>query len=506
MAQLPKIVGSVEVSQAIGLGVDDFGLLCADLQVELVSGKWQAKVPHVRAYRINKWSKRKPVKFASPIVPTDAQVKAQNYGLSIPQHSYSVLRTYALTTLDIEDESTQYKWTYLPPTGTATDPFRIDDFSYYQHASLPVLSPEGITRGGAGVGISWDAYGLCKWTMNIATASQPTGGLTPDDFNNWDIQHLGVMLIDYENTGNPIVLIKANDASIQDSQTIIIDITDLNAATYIVCLFLYSNELGGFAQIDNPTTQQIEAISGIFYLNPLENGMRAAGLTGFVDFDLWVFGAKGARVSTPFATNDYYTLYNTNSPTLNVHDILYPTLYDKMVWNSLSNVFNLETKATFNPTHVLKWELEFSVYLAVSSNWSDNMWHCLVSWDDLDGTTVSLIMKTVLADSNHISLAFYQPGNDSEDYIRSSYDSNVSISESTPVIIKLTYIEQVVDNITEKYIALSINGVQVLTDATVYSILNTPYFSFGDTLDDLARAPYGLGMNYIDLRATGSYT
>jgi len=109
-------IGTVEVGNAIGLYVHDYGLLCFNGEVEEVGGVWQAKVPFVSADRIKKWSKWKPV-IHSVLPLTETMLKARNYGLTIPTNSYYDLRNYALTTLDITDNSTQIKWTYNPPTG-----------------------------------------------------------------------------------------------------------------------------------------------------------------------------------------------------------------------------------------------------------------------------------------------------------------------------------------------------------------------------------------------------
>lgn len=503
MAQLGSTnIGTVEVRQAIGLGVDDFGLLCSDLQIEKVGSVWQAKVPHVRANRINKWSKWKPVKYASPLGITDTILKNQNYGLTIPINSYSVLRTYAITTLDILDESTQIKWDYDAPSGTATEPFRIDDFRNYQPQSTPLFDPYKIVSGGSGVGIAWDGYGLLKWTMNIAPANPQTGQILPTDLLNYDILRLGVMLIDYDSDNNEIVLIKANDAHIGTSQSIVIDITDLNASTYIVCLFLYSNELGGFAQINNPTTEQIEAISGIFYLRPIENGMRPVGLPGFYQFVMWAFVGKGG-LSAGFETNDYYTLsQGADLPIIyTTKDTPLPTTSEYMVWDDVDNYFDITPKVNFDPPHYLKWNLEFSIYIADTAWWINDTWRCLVGWDDIDDYSVCLLMKTVLTEGyKYIHLAFY---NFNEEPFVETYASTIVLSESNtaPTIIKLSNY-----NGDTRIMSVSINGIVVLTNDALNTVKNPPVFRFGDTLDDNGRAPKGLGYRYISLDAIGQDT
>ena len=169
MAQLPKIVGSVEVSQATGLGVDDFGLLCADLQVELVSDKWQAKVPHVRAYRINKWSFRKPIIFPSPISPTDLQIRMNKCGLN----PTIIGETDTLEGVFVKIDAGTNEYPYCPSTGTASSPHRISDFSFYQKDK-----PECY------LSINETLESVKVWTYNNATAQVSVS------YINWETLHI----------------------------------------------------------------------------------------------------------------------------------------------------------------------------------------------------------------------------------------------------------------------------------------------------------------------------
>jgi hypothetical protein len=135
MAQLGSTnIGTVEVRQAIGIGVDDFGLLCSDLQIEKVGNVWQAKVPHVRANRINKWSLMKPISNNTFPRPTNLATTdlwrlncASMTIASYAANSGSVALSDLLT--DIENKVDGY--TYNPPTGGADSPYCIDDFRLY---------------------------------------------------------------------------------------------------------------------------------------------------------------------------------------------------------------------------------------------------------------------------------------------------------------------------------------------------------------------------------------
>lgn len=79
-----------------------------------------------------------------------------------------------------------------------------------------------------------------------------------------------------------------------------------------------------------------------------------------------------------------------------------------MVWNDVANAFTIEPKVTFTPANLLKWNLEFSTYIAENAWWTDNTWRCLVSWDDIDDYAVCLLIKTVITEGQkYIHLAFY---------------------------------------------------------------------------------------------------
>ena len=503
MAQLAATnIGTVEVGTAIGLSVHDYGMLCNDRVVEVdhvAGGITWYRSGAARANRINKWSKWKPVVHAT-MPKTAAILKGVNYGLNIPTHSYSVLRNYALTDLDITDDTTQIKWVYTP--WMANYPSDISDFRNYQHGSMPLFNLSTVSTG---AGIAWDGYGLLKWNIDISQA-QATGGLIAADFNASDTWGLGVMLIDYESAGNEIVLIKANNTNILTSQSISIDITDLNASTYIVCLFLFIDDhyavtpfTGGFAQIDNPTTEQIEAISGIFYLHPIDNGMVAIGLGQFTEFVMWSYIGTNALPSG-FASSSYYDLISNYN--------YRPSLYDaipelgipaRMVWGS-GDFFAVEPVITFEPPNLLKWTLDIAAYID-NASWGDNAYRCLMAWDDIDNDTVCLLMKTVLVGSDRIMYFKYHDVTMEYD-VGGEFSSGVALSEdySTPNIIRLSNFTGAVKQMT-----VSVDGHSVFYDTTVNTVDNPPNFTFGYN-GDTALAPNGLGYTYIDLRAYGQET
>jgi hypothetical protein len=491
MSQLAATnIGTVEVGNAIGLGMHDYGMLCNDMVIEVdhVDGgiTWY-KSGATRAYRINKWSKWKPI-ASNALSMTPTILDAANYGLDIPDLSCGALRTYALTDLDVDDDTTQIKWDYTP--WVAGCPYRIDDFRNYQHASVPMFYIAGAVRPSddSAIGVYYDGYGLRKWTMNIEP-SQVTGGLVPSDFDAVGSWHLGVMLIDYESVGNEIVLIKANDASLQVSRTIEIDITSLLTSTYIVSFFIYVDELGGFAQINSPTEVQLQAIGSVY---PIENGMPAAAVGSFSEFIMWSYGQIGS-FEIAYDDSDYYTLNHNAS-----YDPTFLSSPARMLWDDFGNFFSIEPIITFDPPYTLKWSLDFSLYLHETAWWADDSWRTIVTWYDVDGNPVALRMKTVLTGGiKIIHLEFWDLG--LEEIIGTEYTSTETLSESLPYPTLLGLSNYNVDSAT---MTVSLNGVVTeLANSAVNMLPDPPAFVFG--YSESTDAPKGLAYNYINLIAYG---
>lgn len=80
------------------------------------------------AKKINKWARNKPIKHTRIGVLTDAQRIEKNFGLVAPQ-----------SFVDSPNDLKCSEWTYAPPTGGASEPFRMADFNGYNHkAAVPV--------------------------------------------------------------------------------------------------------------------------------------------------------------------------------------------------------------------------------------------------------------------------------------------------------------------------------------------------------------------------------
>jgi hypothetical protein len=244
MAQLGSTnIGTVEVRQAIGLGVDDFGLLCSDLQIEKVGNVWQAKVPHVRANRINKWSKWKPIISANTL--TSAIIESAKCGLDIEVSSLTDLGIELLNNVQPD----QYIWAYLPPTGGASAPYRIDDFRYYQNMALPIFNMNVA-----------DDFGVINITQPFPAVSlihnfdlsqnQVTGGIIPSDIkiNSTDYlssYYLGFMVLDLnlnpgQDVNNAIVMIKTATTTVATEKNIRANFISIPSNTDLKVAFFLS--------------------------------------------------------------------------------------------------------------------------------------------------------------------------------------------------------------------------------------------------------------------------
>ena len=127
------------VRDTIGAGSNDVGQLCIH--------------PNV-----NKWSKRKPVKFNSVQGLTEANFQSVNYGLTIPNADSDEGTTLALP------------WVYDKPSGGETEPYRLGDFIEYEHNSIcpfDLTMPNYIIKGGSGIVVKLNPETVTSY--NIST-------------------------------------------------------------------------------------------------------------------------------------------------------------------------------------------------------------------------------------------------------------------------------------------------------------------------------------------------
>lgn len=209
----PNIGVSIgDIQHVLGTSDSDLGLLCSDQT-------WDKSVtPHVLVpvQRINPYSKIKPVSFASPASPTDAQRKAINYGITAPVPSSHPADTK--NTL----------WTYTKPSGLPTDWFRIRDFEEYHHnATAPFVGRGDIDVTQAGGAVS------------LATFVNVVGSMTLQDYATLANYYLCVFLV---GSSNGLPYIKTSDGTIGSNMSPVLtlaysELTPFNNGTeYYLCL------------------------------------------------------------------------------------------------------------------------------------------------------------------------------------------------------------------------------------------------------------------------------
>jgi hypothetical protein len=470
------------VAGMIGIASSDIGTLCRGL------------VGTVQ--KINKWSKHKPIRYASMQPLDDTIWKNQSYGLAIQSIGGDAIKAHAISAgFDVEDLSTQIKWTYLYPTGGASQPFRLDDFRGYDGASIPLFDPQRV----ANLDIHADGYGKLIWMLDISTIQdQSWGGLVPSDFQAGPNWHLGVMLIDYEAEGYPIRILAIDTATIDTTQFLELDITNLPSSTYLACFFLQYSASGGFdGQLNNPTSMQLSALDDYDSWTAIEDGIVAVGITTFYAFFMWQAHKYGEMQQIALAASDYYNYFpGSYLPSLD-------TTNGRLQWTNFAASFSIAPKVAFDPAYGIIWKLNMPIYLWDPSIWVDNTWRRIVGWRDPDNYEVSLMVKTVQSGSSYVLwLAFWD--DDSDTMIGSAYQTPYFLPVSTytpgenipqPLMLELSNYNNDVKIMTVKA------GESVMTNNAVNPIENPPSLTFGASTEK--SAPRGLAMEYIDFEAAG---
>lgn len=469
------------VSGMLGIPSSDVGTLCKGLQNGV--------------QKINKWSKWKPV--SHPYFPrTEAILKQKNYGLDTKGIGWSAIRDYALTTYNINDPSTNIKWTYTPPSGGVNSPFVLDDFRGYDPGARRFYDCQRVAVSHP----YSDGYGLIKLDININPASLPSQySLSMFDFNIGTTYHLGVALIDYEANLNPTRLVKINSDNFELEKEITIDVTSLPTSTYIVVLFLQQSDLGnGLAQVLNPSEAYMGNLEDADYWWALEDGLVAISLSPFSPFTMWE-ARKYPTANMALAASEFYNYFpGTPLPTID-------NTVGRMKWLQLTEDFSIEPKVSFSPSYEIIWRLSCPVYIYDKAIWDDNTWRTIAQWDDSDGMDVALVIKTVPTGTDKIIwVGFMDTAN--EQLINAAVNTGVMMpaseytpSEQIPLPVMIS-ISNKDSNLASNF-TVTVDTVEV-KDNAVAPLYGPPSFGFGDR-GVTARAPRGLAYEYIYLHAEG---
>ena len=175
-------IGTVEIGNALGIGVHQDSMLCNDkvLEVDHVDGSitWY-KSGTARANRINKWSLAKSVVRATPIGPLDINNSGSFFrynattgdrgGLLFPD----IVDANTLNAVFVKVDSGEDVFIYNPPTGGASSPYRKDDFRLYTKDK-----PE------CSLNVNSNIDSVKTWTYDNATHAV---GIS---YTNWDTLHI----------------------------------------------------------------------------------------------------------------------------------------------------------------------------------------------------------------------------------------------------------------------------------------------------------------------------
>lgn len=314
------------VAQAIGLGVGDIGLLCADLKIEKVTDDngdyYQATAE--RANRINKWSKWKPIIYASvkPITDTIlAQEKCGFNNITLSSGCIGSLSSFVIKYINDYSETiaTQFQWLYSPPTGGSDSPYRLGDFRNYESNAKPMFKVLTDSNGNAYTGtnrmVVAQYYPAQYYRRTFyLNPNQPDGisGITPSDIiisgsTTLTGYYLGVMLVDLSNS--LIVMIKTNEAAspLSVRTSIALDLKPYSSIDNAALIFFLSPRALGELNIEGedggdsvPTQTDYVLISNPFYPAKFVNGADE-------DTTLWYFDATEDGANGLLTPNNFYS-------------------------------------------------------------------------------------------------------------------------------------------------------------------------------------------------------
>lgn len=488
MAQLGSTnIGTVEVRQAIGIGVDDFGLLCSDLQIEMVGSVWQAKVPHVRANRINKWSKWKPIISANTL--TSAIIESAKCGLDIEVSSLTDLGIELLNNIQPD----QYIWAYLPPTGTASAPYRIDDFRYYQNMALPIFNMNVA-----------DDFGVINITQPFPAVSlihnfdllqnQVAGGIIPADIkiNSTDYlssYYLGFMVLDLnlnpgQDVNNAIVMIKTATTTVATEKNIRANFISIPSNTDLRVAFFLSPRTHDLVYPTGGGT--IPSYSDYVWLDRCLYDMVLINETA--EATLWMFDRTEPSYDSfaeSNANSDYYVAASTDFPT---NDDEFGIVF----WND-GEYFTLYPEQTINFSngYLMKIIMNISQADIYGDPDIDSIWRnlCVYStgYDELTGAPTSWNMIYCKSNNGLLCIGHGDP-NDIEPTFTTL---NIDYDSITKFEIRNYYYPSGQVDTTQVHVRIH----------TTDPDMPTEIYSFSDTLERMStpvfiRMGYFAGFNY----------
>jgi len=498
MSQLAATnIGTVEVGNAIGLGVHDYGMLCNDMVIEVdhVDGgiTWY-KSGATRAYRINKWSKWKPLKYGGVTPITDAIIEGEDCGLVINSTLFS---TMGASLIDWFGEVIpQYTWVYNPPTGTANYPYRIEDFRSYQHESLPLFNMPATENGMIYVTQLYPALSLPK-TYDLSI-SQIDGGITVDDLG-LSSHYLGIMVLDYNiydltsSIEDSIILIKTATETCDTSVEITPNFISIPTNELLLVAFflsprthdiVYPEGSGAIPQYSD----YVWLDSGFYWLSLYNESAETI---------LWQFDKTASNYDTISESNsnsDFYSADSTDFPTNN-------STYG--IWFSTSDFFTLYPyydTVNHSNGYAMKIVMEITGEAGGDNTWR-NLCTYSTAYDEYTGSPSSWNMIYCMNDDGYFCIGHGDP----YDIDPARETETYNYEDVTKIEIRNYYYPSGVIN--TMYVHVHIFTTDPDTPDTIYSFsvsgerMWTPvYLRFGKYLT--FEAPQYMKFNYLSIVST----
>jgi hypothetical protein len=321
-------VSFADVNAVLGTSHTDLALLCKDSH-------------------INKWARRKSVRYAKIGVMTNADFVSVHCGLS---HTTNTL-------VDSNGRPRSDTWTYKKPSGGANSPYRLSDFDgYYSQAPKPlnIIFPDGditISSSTSGnklgfaitfeQGISgWRSDGTCLFMRDIFFNSSELNMYPTLALLHYTSSSTGVMYAVSADNKLSTYVASATDSSHLANQPVVNILLDLDdfkskvASTYLAtntkwqCIvFLASSQLTGTIRSKYDTISNVVSSLGTTEMMELE-GVSGADGEGYQNgFDRktkkivvvsWIDTITQLKLTTTLTRSGSTTTYNITSAVVEI--------------------------------------------------------------------------------------------------------------------------------------------------------------------------------------------
>ncbi len=296
------------VARMIGIASSDIGTLCRGL----ANG----------VQKINKWSKWKPIIYPHVMPLTDLIIKDSKCGFSNLTSASGCIGTLAsfITKYLAYDEvpANNFEWLYAPPTGGATQPYRLDDFRGYEPTATPLfkhmLRPNNKPYDYDDrllVSQQFPAVYFRKTFSLYTSTGSYWNALTPADIHiqpspsivALSAYHLGVLVFDLGTNAVLAVATNANPLSSVMNNNVTLSFKDIDTNEYLGLIFFLSPR--AITQTATaPTQSDYILIDHPFYPLSVINGKDNI-------YSFWLFDRDELQFEYLSSTSDYSVEWDT---------------------------------------------------------------------------------------------------------------------------------------------------------------------------------------------------